>query len=53
MLMEKVNHPNLGVYAGFSGYACAEFEGKEITEMAGSIATISLLKKTRDILSSA
>ncbi|WP_339720811.1 hypothetical protein [uncultured Paraglaciecola sp.] len=37
--------------AGFSGYACAEFEGEDISEMAGSIATISLLKKTRDRLS--
>jgi len=112
MLMEKVNHPNLGVYAdldnffmggwnhspqrrydtlqgledlapytrgvsaktygfkdngqeltidypkcmkilteaGFSGYACAEFEGEGISEMAGSIATIALLQKTRDKL---
>ncbi|MEP1448693.1 MAG: sugar phosphate isomerase/epimerase family protein [Paraglaciecola sp.] len=39
--------------AGFTGYACAEFEGEGMSEMAGSIATISLLKQTRDMLSKA
>jgi sugar phosphate isomerase/epimerase len=37
--------------AGFSGYACAEYEGEGLNEMAGSIAAIALLKKTRDKLS--
>jgi sugar phosphate isomerase/epimerase len=37
--------------AGFSGYASAEYEGEGISEMAGSMATISLLQYTRDILS--
>ena len=37
--------------AGFSGYASAEYEGEEMSEMAGSIATVSLLQKTRDMLS--
>lgn len=39
--------------AGFSGYACAEFEGLGISEMAGSRATIALLKQTRALLLSA
>lgn len=37
--------------AGFDGYASAEYEGEGISEMAGSIAAISLLQKTRDMLS--
>lgn len=37
--------------AGFSGYACAEYEGEVVSEMAGSKAAIALLKKTREMLS--
>lgn len=38
--------------AGFNGFVCGEFEGKNMDEMEGSIATIALLNKTRNQLKS-
>lgn len=35
------------VEAGFNGYVCAEYEGKELSEHKGSLATLKLLRRTQ------